>query len=421
MLNREDWTGKSVLLLQGPIGPYFRRLARDLRHAGASRVLKVNFCGGDQLFYPGGIPYTGPQGEVPAFVEDLVRAGSLDAVALFGDCRPVHAGIAAACARAGVRLYVFEEGYFRPSWVTCEEGGVNGHSVIPASADFFRSLSTQPPEVERPPRRLTYYAMAGWAMLYYLASLLLRPRYRRYVHHRDTGVLRESARWVRGMARKYLYVWRERGLQHRLTTQHHKGLFLVPLQVHNDAQILTHSNYAVVPQFIEEVLVSFARHAPAGRILVFKHHPMDRAYRDYGELIASLAAAHGVTDRVHYVHDLHLPTLLDSACGAVVVNSTVGLAAVHQGVPAKVMGRAFYDFEGLTFQGSLEAFWHAHADAAPDPTLYLAFRRWVIAQTQINDNFYAAIPGVGPVVRHVPRHLPRASSTRSSPNPAPDA
>lgn len=401
MLNREDWTGKSVLLLQGPIGPYFKRLAKDLRHAGARRVIKVNFCGGDQLFYSGGIPYTGPLADVPVFVEELVRTQALDAVALFGDCRPVHAGVAAICAAVGVRLYVFEEGYFRPSWVTCEQDGVNGHSVIPASADFFLSLPSQPPEVEYPPRRRTYYAMAGWAMLYYLASLLLRLRYPHYVHHRDTSVVRESTRWMRGVFRKYLNAWRDRGLQQHLTTQHHENLFLVPLQVHNDAQIVTHSNYAVVPQFLEEVLISFARHAPARRMLVFKHHPMDRAYRDYRNLIADLAAAHGVTDRVYYVHDLHLPTLLDSACGAIVVNSTVGLAAVHQGVPAKVMGRAFYDFEGLTYQGTLENFWNCDASAVPNPLLYQAFRRWVIANTQINDNFYAPISHLG-----VPPALP---------------
>jgi len=38
--------GKRVLLLQGPQGPFFRRLAADLTEAGAV-VHKVNFNGGD--------------------------------------------------------------------------------------------------------------------------------------------------------------------------------------------------------------------------------------------------------------------------------------------------------------------------------------------------------------------------------------
>jgi capsular polysaccharide export protein len=421
MLNREDWAGKSVLLLQGPVGPYFKRLSRELAAAGALRVVKLNFCGGDQLFYPGGIAYTGPMEDIPAAITDAVRTHSIDVVALFGDCRPVHAGVASACERAGARLYVFEEGYFRPSYVTCEMGGVNGHSVMPMSAAFFRSLPPQPAESEFPPSRLTYHAMACWAILYHLASALLRGRFPHYRHHRDPRVLAEAGRWLRGLFRKYRYAWRDRGMQARLTTRHHKRFFLVPLQVHNDAQILTHSKYADVSQFIDEVLVSFAAHAPAGHVLVFKHHPMDRAYRDYRRLIERLAAEHGVADRVHYVHDLHLPTLLDSACGAIVVNSTVGLSAVHQGIPAKVMGRAFYDFAGLTFQGPLEDFWHAHSTAGPDRSLYVAFRRWLISKTQLNDNFYLPVPrgrAAAPVPA-VEERLPDVA--RPSPAPIADA
>ncbi len=45
--------GERVLLLQGPVGPFFRRLADDLTRAGA-QVFKVNFNGGDWLFYQNG-------------------------------------------------------------------------------------------------------------------------------------------------------------------------------------------------------------------------------------------------------------------------------------------------------------------------------------------------------------------------------
>src|SRR5207253_3330067 len=44
----EALRGKRVLLLQGPVGPFFRRLAARLRAAGAE-VHKVNFNGGDGL------------------------------------------------------------------------------------------------------------------------------------------------------------------------------------------------------------------------------------------------------------------------------------------------------------------------------------------------------------------------------------
>ena len=41
---------RRVLLLQGPIGPFFRRLARFLEQHGTD-VFKINFNAGDALFY----------------------------------------------------------------------------------------------------------------------------------------------------------------------------------------------------------------------------------------------------------------------------------------------------------------------------------------------------------------------------------
>ena len=44
-----EFRNKRVLMLQGPVGPFFARLGVDLTHAGAV-VFKVNFNGGDWLF-----------------------------------------------------------------------------------------------------------------------------------------------------------------------------------------------------------------------------------------------------------------------------------------------------------------------------------------------------------------------------------
>src|SRR5207244_12082024 len=79
--------GKRVLLLQGPVGPFFRRLAARLRAAGAE-VHKVNFNGGDGLFYPtGAISWRGHPGDWPQFLARLLEERRIDIVLLFGDCR----------------------------------------------------------------------------------------------------------------------------------------------------------------------------------------------------------------------------------------------------------------------------------------------------------------------------------------------
>ncbi|HEX7035954.1 MAG TPA: capsular biosynthesis protein [Pseudomonadales bacterium] len=374
------------------MGPFFRRLRRALRAKGAE-VYKVNFCGGDALFYPtGAISYRGTLEEWPSFVGNLIDARQIDALMLFGDCRPHHALVTRLARARGLPVYVFEEGYLRPDFVTVELGGTNSFSSLPRDPEVYRRFSPHPATRVEPQRvRHVFRWAAIYASLYTLATFALRWRFPHYRHHRPLRPSRELVVWVRSGLRKLLYRWTERGLLSRLTAPDAPPFFLVPLQVHGDAQIRVHSDFQSVPTFIETVLASFARHAPPDRLLVFKHHPLDRGYTHYGRLIRDLAQAHGVADRTLYVHDLHLPRLLDAACGTVVVNSTVGLSSVHHGTPVHVMGRANYDLPGLSHQGTLDEFWSAPGE--PDHALYRNFRAWLCAYNQANGNFYSPLPG----------------------------
>jgi capsular polysaccharide export protein len=162
----------------------------------------------------------------------------------------------------------------------------------------------------------------------------------------------------------------------------------VPLQVHIDAQVRVHSRFGTVPAFLETVIASFAVHARKADFLAIKHHPLDRGYHDYAELIRALGRKYGLQDRLLYIHDQHLPTLLANARGVVVINSTVGLSAIHHGTPLKVLGEALYDMPGLTAQCELSRFWRDAEQWKPNEELYQAFRAHVIAKTQLNGSFY---------------------------------
>lgn len=387
------YRGKRVLLLQGPVGPFFWRLARDLKWAGA-QVCKVNFNGGDWLFYPlGAIPFRGKMSEWPEFFEHLLRERNVDVVFFLGDCRPIHGVVQVIAERYGVEVGVFEEGYVRPDTITFERSGVNGFSQIPSAPIYYlNSVSVTAPEPM--PVGNTFPHVVLWAMLYYLASAVLYPLFRHYRHHRSLSPL-EALPWLRALWRKAFYRFRERGLEARLSTQFSGEYFLVPLQVHADAQVRVHSQFDSIKDFIHQVMHSFARHAPSSTQLVIKHHPLDRGYREYGRFIRREAEALGIGDRVISIHDQHLPTLLNHARGVVVINSTVGLSAVHHGTPVKVCGKAIYDMQGLTFQGSLDAFWPAAASERIDGELYGRFRSYLVAQTQLNGSFYKRldIPG----------------------------
>ncbi len=376
----------NILLLQGPVGPFFSRLAQDLAAHG-HRVYKINFNAGDRFFYrrAGAVDYRGGVDGWRPYLDEMIGRLAIDRIYVFGDCRIYHEIAREVAATHGVRYFVFEEGYLRPDFITLEEGGVNGHSSLrfPDGAGIVNIR----PEV-RPRFHFRHaFLLSGWyAILYYIVAVWGAHRYPFYRHHRPLNVLGEGSRWlVSGWRRmvnwrnsRLFERWVQGGLSHRY--------FLVPLQVHCDMQVVRHSRFDSVEDFIATVIESFSVSADHRFSLVFKHHPLDRGYRDYTALIDRLARQYGVAGRVHYVFDSHLPTLLRHALGTVTINSTVGLSSLHHGTPVKVMGEAVYDRAGLTFDGPLELFWQRPGKV--DLALYRKFRQYLLDTNQANGNFY---------------------------------
>lgn len=132
------------LFLQGVCSPFFARLAEALRDTGHT-VRKVNFTVGDRVYWRIGqaTPYRGPMDELPDFYARQYELHGITDIVLFGDCRPVHRPAIELAKRQGLRVHVFEEGYFRPHWVTLERDGVNGHSTLPKDPDWYRQQAKE--------------------------------------------------------------------------------------------------------------------------------------------------------------------------------------------------------------------------------------------------------------------------------------
>ena len=362
----------------------------DLEQAGA-QVFKVNFNGGDCLFYPfRAFNFRGSMEDWPAYLETLSDQLDIDVLLLFGDCRPIHRLAHEVAHRRGLEIGVFEEGYIRPNHITLERFGVNGNSLVSRNPIFY--LNNPMPSIEPPlPVGNTFWVTAMWAALYYLAAGLLKPFFLHYRHHRPLTWL-EGLPWLRSIWRKGYYALKERSILARLTGELNGRYFLVPLQVYNDAQIHTHSGFKSIGNFVDEVMLSFAKHAPQDAALVIKHHPMDRGYHDYTRLIRKRIGELGLQGRCFYIHDQHLPTLMVHSRGVVVINSTVGLSALHHGAPLKVCGNAIYDMPGLTFQRGLDDFWQNAQQSKPDNLLLQRFNGYLVQHTQLNGSFYKRLP-----------------------------
>ena len=225
------------------------------------------------------------------------------------------------------------------------------------------------------------------AMRYYLLAYGNFWKYPHYRHHRSLNPVTEGFYWFRSGYRKFIYRYTEKNTLNLLySSALYKNFFFVPLQVHNDSQIMCHSHYECIEDFIKELVHSFAHHAPQETTLVFKHHPMDRGYRNYRKMIGQLRKTYRLGERLLYIHEGYLPTLLENARGVVTINSTVGLSAPHHGTPVKTVGEAMYAIQGIVSTETLDNFWKNPGKVNRD--LYRNFTHHLRQTTQINAGFY---------------------------------
>ncbi|BAF72661.1 capsule polysaccharide export protein [Sulfurovum sp. NBC37-1] len=387
----ENMQGKHVLLLQGPMGFFFKKLDRFLRKNGGV-TFRIGLNMGDRLFsYADNyMPYRGTLSAWEKFLEQFLKNRKIEKIFLFGDCRPYQKIAKKVAYRMKIEVYVFEEGYVRPHYITLERFGVNGFSQMPRKASFYHALPNV--EIESPKHaRHSKLKMILSATLYYAAANIFFFRYPFYEHHRDFSAIKEAFYGIRSFLRKGLYMLTERRYDSLIRGGLSGYYYFVPLQTYNDFQILQHSNYRSIEKFIIEVLESFARHAPVGRYLLFKHHPVDRGRRDYTVFIRQQAQLLDIEKRIIILHDVHLPTCLKHAIGTITINSTVGFSSIGHNTPTITLGNAIYDIEGLTSKGmSLKKFWHQCKK--PDKLLYLKFKRYLIETTQLNGSFYGLFP-----------------------------
>ncbi|MCF7520565.1 capsule biosynthesis protein [Neisseria sp. ZJ106] len=387
----------NILLLQGPVGSFFRHFSAWLHNRHGKTVHKFNFNAGDEYFYPERtahtLAYTAGLDEFAEFLGSYLSRHHIQAVACFGDTRPYHRIARQVCESQGVGFWAFEEGYFRPFFVTLEKTGVNAYSPLPREAGFF--LEQYPKLAEQ-----TYHApptvpggftpMAKNAALYYLKNRSGRKKYPNYVHHRSASLCHYLHLWTLSAFKRLSYRLEDFTLGKQVEAGVFGKFFIVPLQVFNDSQVRIHCDFDSVRSFLLHVLASFAEHAPADTHLIVKHHPMDRGFIDYAEDIKRFIKQHPqLSGRVTYVHDVPLPVFLAHGIGMVTINSTSGLSAMIHGMPVKVLGRAHYDIPGMTDQSDLAGFWRN--PTPPDKELFHAYRMYHINTTQINGSFYSRV------------------------------
>lgn len=398
------------LFLQGQIGRFFSELGNSLQRRGHI-VRRINFNSGDGLFWqlPDDVDFTGRFEAWPGFLSERLNAWGITDLILFGDCRPLHKTAIELVRARGIQVHVFEEGYLRPEFVTLEQGGVNGHSLLPRNAEAYLQAASFLPDW-RPGISIptSFRRRASEDVLYNLSSVMSSWRFPHYRSHRPWHPFVEYAVGLRRFPLKVLTRKQtERRIQAIVNGR--QSYFLFPLQLDADSQIRFHAPEGGMPAAIRTAIQSFARHASDDTLLVLTEHPLDYGPVDLEKLVTRLAAEMGLSQRLVFLRGGSPAALINAARGMVTVNSTIGITAMASNIPTITLGTAIYDMAGLTFQEGIDAFWKN--PLPPQARIFDAFRRVLAARTQINGGYYST-EGIARAVAGARVRLEQAAAAR---------
>lgn len=386
---------RRFLLVTTPAGPFARRFAAQLRHRGAD-VLRVILNGGDLLNW-GLSDALWPRVPRPlwgSWLDWQLFEHSITDLVVFGDSM-AYSAEALACARSrGARTWVLENGYNRPDWITIEPTGVNANSCLPRDPNFYRAVNIDQP-ADEPPHlgAITPFHILNMTV-YFTGVVLGTPVFPTYAFPYAIPLWSQ----IFGHVRRYVagqFTRRSRHLEAEVMLAG-TPFFLACLQREGDSQLLEHSEIKSNTAFMSKVIASFAARAPRDHRLIFKNHPLDPGVDRLARRCAELARKQKVGDRVTFLEGGVFGKLARASKGVVAVNSTAAYAALGFGTPVKILGRALFDFEGLTDSRPLDMFWNS--PVAPDLDLYSRFRRHLSSRTQVYGSF------------HNPRHLNATAS-----------
>ncbi len=383
---------RRFLFLQGPHGPFFKRLARMLRAAGAE-VWRVGFNAGDAAFWPDRgsyIAYQDPPCAWPDRFRDIVTEKGITDIVLYGDTRRIHADAVDVARDLGLTLHVLEEGYLRPYWITYERDGSNGNSAlmdlsIPQMRQMLADAELDIPEAPAHWGDMRHHVFYG--AVYHGFLLLANRAYRNFRPHRAQSVMEEFRLYLKRLL-LMPFLWADRVVATQRIKHGGFPYHLALLQLEHDSSFQSHSPFATMTEFLEVVIDGFARGAPTHHHLVFKAHPLEDGRAPLRREIKRLAAEHDAGDRVHYVRGGKLAQLLDHARSAVTVNSTAAQQALWRGLPLKAFGQAVYAKPEFVSTQPLTDFFAR--PARPDARAYRDYRHFLLETSQIAGGFYSA-------------------------------
>ncbi len=242
---------------------------------------------------------------------------------------------------------VFEQGLFRPDFITVDGRGVNARNSIDSlnallspepfryqQTELYRDLVSLLPigrkEVTDFKRQVPKSRLATA-----YARMKLQPRDRIYLRDAENRDLLEA-----GVFRKGRPARRTNILDDVVAPGRFRHVILCPFQVETDTQVLLHSrlvrNMRDFVNVISDALDAYNADRQDKACVLFKIHPMHDLHIRLDREDAFI------------INESTVPEILAKRCDLVItINSTAGIEAIEAGVPVITLGEAFYNMPGV--------------------------------------------------------------------------
>jgi capsular polysaccharide export protein len=409
---------RSFLFLQGPITPFFTEVAAGLRGRG-HKVHRVNLNLGDWLFWrgPGAVDYTGRPEDWPPWIDGFLAEQAITDLVLLGEQRFYHSVAIAAAKARGIAITVTDYGYVRPDWITLERDGMGDASLFPRDPAKILSAAKGLPPIDAGQRFKDHFpTQALWDVLYHVA--MLSPfSFRHFQNHELIHPVWMYFGLGRRLLLRVLENHRSRRILDRLQRRQ-APFWIFAMQMETDFSLRAYSHYPDLDTPLEEVITSFAQHAPGDAELLVKLHPLDPCVKNWPKRISAMARKAGIAGRVQVAPRGDLVAMLKAAQGMITVNSTTASRALSLGKPVTFLGRTIFDVPGLSFQGALDDFWTKAA--APDQALRDAFFTLLSSAYMVRGVYYRR-PGLDAAVAATVERLDRGLINLPLPGAQPES
>ena len=382
----------NCLFLVGPIGTFFSRLSNYLEENNV-KTYKISFPLNEYGF---------PKSRLIKFHQDIylfknflktiLIEKEIKHIFMYGNVLIPHRESLALVKELKkediyVNTHIFELGYLRPNFVTLENDGINYSSGFIKSREFYlKQDSYQLLPIAKKHARFRIRKI--WKTISFINHC-----FKTYKIVQNEHKLQPKPIYIwyqiKGFFLKFFFRLTEYKLKKKCFFR--KNFFLVVLQVSTDSQLTEGSDIKDNNKFIYKVIKDFAT-ANVDFNLVFKHHPRDRGYTNYSNIIEKLSKELGVHKKVFYIHDYFLSKLFQNInCkGTVLINSTVGYQSIYHSVPLKALGKAPFNIKGLSDQRNLVSFFKNPKPV--DKLLFNKFYKYILENSQINGNFDGYFP-----------------------------